>query len=147
VPEQAFDVRDAIAFLRRRRSGIVLVAIALAIATILVALLWPPTYRSTATILVEEQEIPQDLVRTTVTSYADQRIQVIGQQVMTRANMLQIVDKYDLYPKRRKTETNEEILERLRKDVKVDVVSADVAGGRRVTIAFTLSYDGETAER
>jgi uncharacterized protein involved in exopolysaccharide biosynthesis len=82
-------------------------------------------------------------VRSTVTSYADQRIQVIGQQVMTRSNLLQIVEKYGLYEKRRKTEANEEILERMRKDVKVDVLSADVAGGRKATIAFTLSYSGE----
>jgi len=120
----------------------VLMAIAFA-----VALTWPPEFRSTATILVEEQEIPQDLVRSTVTSYADQRIQVIGQQVMTRANLLQIIDKYNIYEKRRKTQTNEEILERMRKDVKIDVVSADVAGGRRATIAFTLSYSGENPER
>jgi uncharacterized protein involved in exopolysaccharide biosynthesis len=146
-PEHSPDLRDVLAFLRRRILVIASAAAVLVVAAFLTAWLWPPVYRSTATILVEEQEIPPDLVRTTVTSYADQRIQVIGQQVMTRANLLAIVQKYDLYPSKRKTETNEEILERLRKDVKVDVVSADVAGGRRVTIAFTLSYDGETAER
>ncbi len=145
--EQSFDPRAVLHFLRRRLAGIGIVLVILLGVACVIAVTWPAVYRSTATILVEEQEIPQDLVRTTVTSYADQRIQVIGQQVMTRANLLQIVQKYDLYPQRRKTETNEEILERLRKDVKVDVLSADVAGGRRVTIAFTLSYDGETAER
>jgi polysaccharide biosynthesis transport protein len=145
--EQSFDPRGILQFLRRRFAGIGIVAVILLGVSCVTAIVWPPVYRSTATILVEEQEIPQDLVRTTVTSYADQRIQVIGQQVMTRANLLQIVEKYDLYRQRRKTETNEEILERLRKDVKVDVLSADVAGGRRVTIAFTLAYDGETAER
>lgn len=118
-----------------------LVVFVIAVAT---ALLWPAEYRSTATILVEEQEIPQDLVRSTVTSYADQRIQAIGQQVMTRANLLQIVDKYGLYEKQRRRQTNEEILERLRKDVKIDVLSADVAGGRKTTIAFTLAYSGES---
>lgn len=146
---RAFDLHDALAFLRRRGLAIGVVWFALALLSVAVAGLWPPTYRSTATILVEEQEIPQDLVRSTVTSYADQRIQVIGQQVMTRAHMLQIVDKYGLYAKRRKTETTEETLERLRRDVRVDVVSADVSGpggGRRVTIAFNLSYDGEDAE-
>ena len=73
--------------------------------------------RSTATILIEEQEIPPDLVRTTISSYADQRIQVISQQVMTRSTLMQIVEKYDLYPKQRKRETTEEILERMRKDI------------------------------
>jgi len=146
-PQESFDLRDILGFLRRRRVAVTVTAALLVLAAFATAFLWPPVYRSVATILVEEQEIPQDLVRSTVTSYADQRIQVIGQQVMTRANLLQIVEKYDLYAQPRKTETNEEILERMRKDVKVDVLSADVAGGRRVTIAFTLSYDGETADR
>jgi uncharacterized protein involved in exopolysaccharide biosynthesis len=145
--EQSLDLREMLAFVRRRTGPIVAVGCLLVVIAGVAAVVWPPVYRSTATILVEEQEIPPDLVRTTVTSYADQRIQVIGQQVMTRANLLGIVEKYDLYPTHRKSETNEEVLERLRKDVKVDVLSADVAGGRRVTIAFTLSYDGETAER
>lgn len=144
IQNRVFDLRNVAGFLRRRWLAIVVSAAAAIAISVVTAALWPPTYRSTATILVEEQEIPQDLVRTTVTSYADQRIQVIGQQVMTRQNLLQIIDKYDLYKNKRRTRTNEEILEGMRKDVRIDVVSADVAGGRRVTIAFNLSYEGES---
>lgn len=145
VPDSpAFDARALTGFLRRHGWPVAVIAVLLAAVAFATALLWPPTFRSTATILVEEQEIPQDLVRSTVTSYADQRIQVIGQQVMTRANLLQIVDKYGLYPSKRAKWTNEELLERMRKDVKMNLMSADVAGGRRVTIAFTLSYESET---
>jgi len=145
--ESSFDLNAFTGMLRRGWPHMAVAAAVLLAVALATAILWPPEYRSTATILVEEQEIPQDLVRSTVTSFADQRIQVIGQQVMTRANLLQIVDKYHLYEKRRRTETNEEILERMRKDVKVDVVSADVAGGRKATIAFTLSYIGEQPEQ
>jgi uncharacterized protein involved in exopolysaccharide biosynthesis len=144
TPDTSFDLREALAVLRRRRLPISLIALVLAAVAVVVAVVWPPSYRSSATILVEEQEIPQDLVRSTVTSYADERIQVIGQQVMTRQNLLQIVDKYDLYPGDRRVDTNEEILAQMRKHIKIDLVSANAAGGRRVTIAFTLAYDGET---
>jgi uncharacterized protein involved in exopolysaccharide biosynthesis len=148
LPEPtAFDPSALTGFLRRRWVVVAITAAVLMVAAFTTALLWPPTFRSTATILVEEQEIPQDLVRSTVTSYADQRIQVIGQQVMTRANLLQIMDKYALYPSKRATWTNEELLDRMRKDVKMSLTSADVAGGRRVTIAFSLSYDGETPDQ
>ena len=91
------------------------------------------------------------MVRSTITSYADQRIQVISQQVMTRANLMQVVEKYNLYPSKRKHETTEEILERMHKDIKLNMVSADVIDRRSgaktsATIAFTLAYDSETAE-
>lgn len=151
-PEDRKDFRDYLAFVTRRRQPMLLTAVLIFAISAAVAVLLPPAYRSTATILIEEQEIPPDLVRTTINSYADQRIQVISQQVMTRSNLMQVVEKYDLYPRRRKRETTEEILERMRKDIKLDVVTADVIdrrSGNRSTaaIAFTLSYDSEIPEK
>jgi polysaccharide biosynthesis transport protein len=115
-----------------------------------VAVLLPAVYRSTATILIKEQEIPQELVRSTVTSYADERIQVISQQVMTRATLLDLVDRHGLYGKARDRETSEEIIDRMRRDIRLTPISAEVTDRRtgspvRSTIAFTLSYDSEVA--
>ncbi len=149
--EDTKGLHDMLAALRRRRKEMASVAGILLCVTVLVVLFWPPVYRSTATILIEEQEIPPELVRSTITSYADERIQTISQRVMTRANLMQIIDKYDLYADRRRRDTIEEILERMRKDIHVDMVSADVIDRVRgvktsATIAFTLSYDGKTPE-
>jgi uncharacterized protein involved in exopolysaccharide biosynthesis len=149
VEENAPDLRDIVAMLRRRRIAIVVTIAVLMLVTLVVALLWPATFRSTATILIQEQEIPQDLVRSTITSFADERIQVISQQVMTRAVLLQMVEKYNLYPTKRKYETSEEILERMRRDIKLTPINADVTDRRsgsrgNVTIAFSLAYDSET---
>lgn len=152
MSSQDKDIGYFFAFLRRRRWQILLPALALFAFSLAVALLLPPTYRSTATILIEEQEIPPDLVRSTITSYADQRIQVISQQVMTRANMLQIVQKFDLYTRLRAKQTSEAVVEKLRKSIRMNMLSADVIDKRSgnksaATIAFTLSYDGETPEQ
>lgn len=151
-PEDRTDPRELLAAILRRRVPLLITSGCLLLIAILVAVLLPPVYRSTATILIEEQEIPQDLVRTTVTSYADQRIQVISQQVMTRSNLMKIVEKYGLYESERRFETTEEILEHMRKDIKLDLVNTDVTdrrnGGRvSATIAFTLSYDSPYADK
>ncbi len=144
--EGSTDLREYLAILRRHIVQIVAVTTVFAAVAIAVAVGLPPIYRSTATILVQEQEIPTDLVRSTITSFADERIQVISQQVMTRAVLLDLVDKYGLYEKYRKRETNEGLVERMRKDIKLTTVDANVSdrsSGRRVnaTIAFDLSYD------
>ncbi len=151
MEEQVKELKDYIDAFRRRRVAIFIVAIVVFIIVLIAALVWPPTYRSTATILIEEQEIPSDLVRSTITSYATQRIETIKQSVMTRANLMQIVEKYDLYHDKRRSDTTDEILERMRKDIKVDLITADVIDPRTgqprpATIAFTLSYDGAGAE-
>ncbi len=96
-PESGKSFREYLSALRRRKWQILAVAAILAPIALVVALALPPVYRSTATILVQEQEVPPDLVRSTITSFADERIQVISQQVMTRAQLLELVDKYDLY--------------------------------------------------
>lgn len=148
MEEQTKDLRDYIDAFRRRRTQVLVIFTVLFIITLLAAFLWPPTYRSTATILIEEQAIPSDLVRSTITTYAWQRIQTISQRVMSRANLLEIVDKYKLYESKRARETSEEIIGRMRVDIKLEPVGAQVIDPRSgrptaATIAFTLSFDGE----
>src|ERR1700690_1646612 len=63
-----------------------------AVLTITLAIPWPPTYRTGATILIEQQEIPQDLVRSAISSFADQRVQVISQRVMTTQNLMSLIE-------------------------------------------------------
>jgi len=117
---------------------------------VLLAVLLPSVYSSSATILIEEQVIPTDLVRSTVTTYADQRIQIISQRVMTRSNLSKIIKKYDLYAEDRKDKALEVILDKMRERIEVNTISADVVDPRRggapsqTTIAFTLAFNDES---
>src|SRR5271170_1349471 len=125
--ESSKTFTEYLAVLRRHKGQILAVTAVVAAAGAALTIGLPPVYRSTATILVQEQEVPPDLVRSTIPSFADERIQVISQQVMTRAVLLQLVDKYGLYEKYRTRETSEEILARMRKDIKLTTVNADIS--------------------
>ncbi len=151
MEEHTKELSDYIDAFRRKRTSILSITAVFFAISVIVALAWPPVYRSMSTILIEEQEVPSDLIRSTITSYATQRIQTINQRVMTRANLMAIIEKYDLYRNKRGKETTEEILERMRKDVNVQMINADVIDPRSgrptaATVAFTLSFDGEVAE-
>ncbi|TKB73735.1 MAG: lipopolysaccharide biosynthesis protein [Nitrospira sp.] len=142
------DLRDVLGIVRRRKWAMSLVALAISLAGVALAFLLPPSYRSTATILIEEQEIPSDIVRSAITSYADQRIETIKQQVMTRSTLWRIIEQYGLYSSLRENSPTEEVLERFTKDIRVDVINAKVIDKRtqspsQATIAFTLTYEGE----
>lgn len=148
---QVKTIRDYWEGLRARKWTCLGIAAAIVVLSTGIALGWPPTYRSTATILIEQQEIPEDLVRSTVTSYADQRIQVISQRVMTRANLLRIIKKYHLYPEDMKAEPTEVVLDEMRDDIDLKMVSANVVDPRsgrptEATIAFKLSYENRNPE-
>ena len=142
------NVRDVI--MRRLPIGMMVLAVLLLI-TVAAALGLPSVYQSRAVILIEQQEMPQDLVRSMVTSFADQRIQVISQRVLTNSNLSGIIEKYDLYAKDRRRKPLETVIENMREDIAVTPVSADVVDpkqGRAVqaTIAFDLSYQSDRAD-
>ena len=148
MEEETKDIQDYIIAIRKRKIAILSIFSAIVLLTTAVAFLLPAIYKSGSTILIERQEIPQELVRSTVTSYAAERIQTIQARVMTRTNLLRIIDKFKLYEDERKFETSEEIISRMRKSVSLNVISAEVVDPRTgrpssATIAFSLSYRGE----
>ena len=145
------SVEDYFAVFHRRRTLILLTAMGLLTVSLVLAFLWPPAYKSTATILIEEQEIPSDLVRSTITSYADQRIETIKQQVMSRTTLWKLVEQFGLYEGERKNSPAEEVVRRFIKDIEVEVISADVVDKRtqhatKATIAFTVAYQNRSPE-
>ncbi|PID40798.1 MAG: chain-length determining protein [Proteobacteria bacterium] len=139
---------DYLRIVKRRKWGLLLPMIGIVLIAVVVAFALPAVYRSQATILIEAQEVPADFVTSTVTSYVEQRIQTIQQQIMSFTPLLKIIQDYDLYPELKDKMTTEEIVEKMRKDTELAPVSTEVVDRRTgrpttATIAFTLSYEGK----
>ena len=139
---------ELVGFVRRRALPMVIVSALVALVTLPLVFALPPVYRSTAKILVEDQDIPRDLVRSMITSFAEERIQVISQRLMTIGTLLPIVEKYDLYARERRYVSTEEILDRMRNDIRIETVSTERGGGQAAaTIAFKLSYSNAAPDK
>jgi len=151
-PEKvSIDLREKLLSYWRQRRTFWAVASAVTILATVIALVLPPTYRAMGTILIEQQEIPQEMVRSVITSFADQRVQVISQRVMTTQNLLSLIERYDLYPAIRQKEPREALLQRFRDDIGMHMISADVIDPRsgrptQATIAFAVSYQSRSPE-
>ena len=146
MENQSPDIKDYLKIIKRRKNFILIPFFVISLFSIILSVVLPSIFRSNATILIEEQEIPSDLVRSTVTTFADQRIQIISQRIMSRSNLMEIIKKFNLYAEERKTKTEERILDKMRKSIKVETVSADVIDPRngvptKATIAFVLAFD------
>ena len=149
--EETLPASSPLLALRRRRRPLVLVGGGVLLAAVLAALFWPPSYTATGVILIEQQELPSELVRSTVSSYASQRVQVISQRVMTSENLMNIIQRYGLYVSLRKRSPREEVIKRMRKDTALEMISADVIDPRdghptKATIAFSVGYNSPSAE-
>lgn len=149
MEEDTKGLQDYIRIFKRYKNQMLLIAAGIFLLAVVIALKLPSVYKSTAKILIEQQEIPQELVRSTITSFADQRIQVISQRVMNSENLTAIIDKFNLFAKERKIVSTSSLMEKMRQDINLEMVSADVVDPRsgtptQATIAFSLSFNSES---
>ena len=119
---------------------VLIVGAALAVATSL-----PPTYRSTATILIEDQEIPDDLVSSLVNDYIDRRLETLTRRVLVTDNLLRVAERYQLYTVEREVMSPTQVAQAVRSNIGMEVISTNINDPRtgragRATIAFQLSF-------
>jgi uncharacterized protein involved in exopolysaccharide biosynthesis len=144
----ALSFSEMMAVVRRRFVVFANTFVALLSLAVLLAFGLPSIYESTATILIEQQNIPDDLVQSTITSYADERIQVISQRVMSTDNLATLVQAHRLYGYGQDDESIVTKVTKLRESISVEPISADVFNknsGRpgRATIAFTVAVQNQ----
>lgn len=145
---------DYVKVLRRRRYQFLLPAIAVVAVASFVAVMLPDTYRSTATILIEDDAIPNDLLPSAVSTLATQRVQVIRQRILTTAKIAEIVDRLGLYGVTPGSDDRPPaaVLDGwFSEDMSLNLVSADIMDPRtgrpaQATIAFRLSFDSDDPE-
>ncbi|MBH78977.1 MAG: hypothetical protein CMQ49_00520 [Gammaproteobacteria bacterium] len=136
------------AILRRRQWNFLVPFSVVLLAAVMIAWLLPPTFRAQATILIQRQAIPQNLVATTVTGYAQEQIELIRQRIVTHTNLMEIAEKFDMYPGE---QDQAGIVREMRKGIEVSMVEVqatdpDRAGTRVATIAFNVAFNANSAE-
>ena len=151
MEEEVKDLSDYLDIIRRRKYWVIIPAFILMLVSAAIAYFLPSTFKSEGLILIESQEIPNDLVKSTVTSYADQRIEVIKQRIMTTERVMGIVNKYKLYSESRQKVPPSEIVEIFRENIEITMVNANVTDPRsgraqRASIAFKVSFMDKSPE-
>jgi capsular polysaccharide biosynthesis protein len=148
----AMTLKDLAGILRRRKWLLLLPALGVFALSAVVAFVIPATYKSTTTILIEEQGIPREYVTANITSFADQRLQSINQRIMSTTKLLDLITRFRLYEDLKAAHTIDEIVGKMRqKDIVFNTISADVIDPRtgrpgQATIAFSVSYKGRNPE-
>ena len=146
--EKELELQQIKGFIRRRKKVFILSFSLLFMIGVIVALILTPIYTSEAVIRIEDQEIPENIVQATITDYAEERIEKISQQILSRPKLLEIIEEFNLYPDIKDKKTPTELVKKMRKDIQLKPLQLEVqnreAGQKiAVTVAFTLSYDGK----
>jgi len=104
----------------------------------------PRTYRSTATLLVQSQDLPTTLVDSPTNGAVEQRIARIREQVLSRGDLIQLIEQDDLYPRERRSQPLSKVIEKMRHSTSVGALSSDIgqqSGTQNNTIAIAMSFD------
>jgi len=131
IPGKKYTPEDLVDIAWRRKWLIVVPFVVVAIATAVVTQLTPNLYRSETVILVVPQRIPESYVRSTVTNRIEDRLQTIGQQILSRTRLERVILDFNLYADARRAAVMENVVEMMRRDITVEIVKGD---------AFKVSY-------
>ena len=85
----------------------------------------PSVYKSSTLILVEQPSMPKDYVTPNVVDDLQAQVQSISQQILSRTRLLHIIDELNLYAKERGRLTPDDLAERMRKDIQIELVKGD----------------------
>ena len=80
---------------RRKWLGLLFFGVPMA-AVLSMTLSLPDLFSSTATVLVEQQQIPEGFVKSSVTGEADTRLNMIREKLLNRSSLLALVTRFDL---------------------------------------------------
>lgn len=123
--------------LRRHISLLLLVSVLLSAGAIIAIALLPDVYHATTTILVDPQKIPERYVASTVTSDPNDHLNTLKQQVLSVSRLQEIIDRDGLYPALCRTMSQDEVLEYMRKKIKIELKQSSDQG----LSSFTISYE------
>ncbi len=136
------DLEDYIDILRRHKAWILGPAFCSLVIAVVVAFLWPDTFVSQAVIRVVPPQVPETYVPTNVNMEMSQRINSMAQTILSRGNLTNIINTFGLYPRDKQRKPMEDIVEEMKKEIRIGSVTGMTAQNRGVS-AFSISFSYE----
>ena len=134
--------------LRRRWRWGALAAVGCLVPAVSVIEFLPDVYRSKATVLIERQQIPDELVRSTVTSALETRLHTITQEILSRPHLEGLAAQFGVGKEWSSQESPEVAIERVRRSIDVELETSKVGRDYSSTaVAFTVGYSSRDPEK
>ncbi len=137
--------------IRRRKKSFITIFILVFLTGLVVAIALHPIYKSEAMIRVNEQEIPENYVQSTLNEYVEARIGKINQQVLNRPRLKKIAEDLNLFSEGNNQTDVSEIVDKFRENIDLEMIVSEMQskpGGKSLSfaVAFNLSYEGRDPE-
>jgi uncharacterized protein involved in exopolysaccharide biosynthesis len=154
--EQETSLSDYFAIIGRRKKIFLSVFVVVLVIAIGLAMALPPVYRSTATILIQQpSSLSAQLVGGNSNLPVEQTVEALVRSVLIKPNLLEIINKYDLYSDFRSQVTEQVLAKKMEKGITVHMLNPEVANvGKKgknnqmaMEVAFEIENDPELAQK
>jgi polysaccharide biosynthesis transport protein len=143
-PMQRTSSLEAARAIWRRRKWVALSVLMAALsASVAVVLNLPNVYESTATLLVEHQQIPEGLAGPSAESELETRLRTTGEQILGRSALYELVTQLGIDPD---PQQRAAFVEQMRQAIQLQFNGASSANGKDETVWLSLSYRGSDPE-
>lgn len=141
------EPREYLAIFLRRKWMILFTILFILFGASVYCVVAPEKFKSTTTILVVPQRVPEGYVKSTISIKIEERLATIQQQVMSRTRLVTVMDELGLFKEMRKKRPVEEVVEEMRKRVQIQVGSVERQRRRDAeSDSFTLSFTHENRQ-
>jgi polysaccharide biosynthesis transport protein len=127
---------------RRRRVLAVLPFLFVLTAAASLAIFLPSLWTAKTLVLVNRQQVPERYVASTVQADIEARLLTLSQDILRPDRLMKIAEQYGLYQNLRRTRSTDEVVERMRKDIRLELVddSKDRRGREARSALFSIAY-------
>jgi polysaccharide chain length determinant protein (PEP-CTERM system associated) len=132
---------DYLEILKRRKWYVVFSVLTVLFGASVYSVVAPEKYKSSTTILVVPQKVPEGYVRSTIATRVDERLFTLRQQVMSRTRLTAVMEEIGIFKEERKKQPIEEVVEKMRKSIDIQIASATTSRRQQSSDdAFTLTF-------
>jgi len=134
------SIEHVLLVLLHRKWLCILTFLVISVGTAVYSYWLPNLYTSETLILVDPQQVPTTYVRPTISGTVRNRLGTLSQQILSATRLQTVIDTFHLYAEERKSMTHEDLINDMRKNIEVRVVSD--FGAADDLQAFRIAYTG-----
>jgi len=142
LPGKKYSPEDYLRIAWKRRWIIAIPLLVVASTTAVVAMFLPNRYRASTSVMIVPQRVPENFVRSTVTTELPERLNMISQQILSRTRLERIIQEFNLYQRERQRLIMEDVIEQMRRDISLQV---NTNRNRDAASSFNVSFESSDA--
>ena len=120
--------------------------VVLAGAGLAASLILPKKYTSSTLVLIQQPAVPIDVIRPIITDDLNQRMASMKAQILSRSRLQFIIEKFGLYPEQRAKLHMEDLVDKLRGAISVELIQPLQGSANREPPGFNVSVTFDSAQ-